>query len=162
MGSLAVTIKEEHLYQGSNKYKLERKVTFGDIEQVTHGTDLVKNDELGSGIELIRIVDQEEKQTAGSFVKGTVKYMRFTHISGSADGEIIFKKDDQLDGVTLEIKPKTSLIFASEQFAQADIARVVDPTYADYTYFSAIENLDVVKARGVGGDIKLEYVIAGT
>ena len=43
-------------------------------------TDTIAPTFSGSGIEILRFVDSEEQQTAGSFVRDTVKYMRFTNL----------------------------------------------------------------------------------
>ena len=51
-----------------------------DVNQIMKRTDTIAPTFSGSGIEILRFVDSEEQQTAGSFVRDTVKYMRFTNL----------------------------------------------------------------------------------
>lgn len=162
MGKILVTLREEHLWQGSNANKSEKVYSYEGVEQVLQRTDIITHREFGSGIEILRIVDSESEQVAGSFVRNTVKYMRFSHVSGSSDCELLLTRDNEDQGVMFTLTPGNSIILGNEQIATSNVESIVDVSYVDFTYFSKKDNFDSVKARGIDGDIKLEYVIASS
>ena len=53
-------------------------------------TDTIAPAFSGSGIEILKFSDSEEQQTAGSFVRDTVKYMRFTNLCSTNFVSLIF------------------------------------------------------------------------
>lgn len=161
MGNIVVTVREDHQWQGENADVNQRVYTYSGIEQVLRRTDVITNEQFDSGIELITIVDDESRQTAGSFVKDSIKYMRFTN-TGLNTIELAFQKNNIDQGVLFTLEAGQNIIFGSDQFASSDMGHIVDSTYVDFTYFSEKGSFDSIKARSLQNTSKLEYIIASS
>ena len=79
-GSLKVLIQESIRLPNKNEEICINEVIIPDVNQIMRRTDTISTTFSGSGVEILRFVDSEEQQTAGSFVRDTVKYMRFTNL----------------------------------------------------------------------------------
>ena len=79
-GSLTVTINESiELPNGYLDSAINRKIIPG-VCQLVRRIDTVSSKWENTGVELLRFVDDESSQVAGSFLRDTVKYMRFTNL----------------------------------------------------------------------------------
>ena len=82
-GSLTVTINESiELPNGNIESAMNRKVIPG-VCQLVRRIDTISSKWENTGVELLRFVDDESSQVAGSFVRDTVKYMRFTNLDAN-------------------------------------------------------------------------------
>ena len=82
-GSLKVLIQESITLPNKNEEICINEVTIPGVAQTVRRVDTISTTFSGSGIEILKFVDSEEQQTAGSFVRDTVKYMRFTNLCTS-------------------------------------------------------------------------------
>jgi hypothetical protein len=80
MANLNVIITEEITLPNRNIEKTSNTKVISGINQIVRRIDTIVSTFSGSGIEIIKFSDSEEQQTAGSFVKSDVKYIRITHI----------------------------------------------------------------------------------
>ena len=79
-GSLKVTIQESITLPNKNEEICTNTVTISGVNQTVRRTDTIATSFSGSGIEILKFVDSESEQTAGSFVRDSIKYMRFTNL----------------------------------------------------------------------------------
>ena len=93
MANLNVIITEEITLPNRNIEKTSNTKVISGINQIVRRIDTIVSTFSGSGIEIIKFSDSEEQQTAGSFVKSDVKYIRITHISGNSDALIYLISD---------------------------------------------------------------------
>ena len=82
-GSLKVLIQESITLPNKNEEICINEITIPGITQTVRRVDTISTKFSGSGVEILRFVDSEEQQVAGSFVRDTVKYMRFTNLCSS-------------------------------------------------------------------------------
>jgi hypothetical protein len=113
----------------------------------------------GSGIEILKFVDSEEQQTAGSFVKSDVKYIRFTNISATGSAEIYLISTGNESSI-FSLDPGKSLVFNDSEFNSTSLNDYAVEDYVDETYYSDFIFYDTVKAKAVSSSIKLEYLVA--
>ena len=77
MANLYVTLTEEITLPNNNVVNTNNFKQISGINQVVRKVDTISTTFSGSGVEVLKFVDSEEQQTAGSFVKNDVKYIRF-------------------------------------------------------------------------------------
>jgi hypothetical protein len=173
-GSLTVTISEAiRLPNGNMEEALNISVIDG-VNQIMRRTDTIATTFSGSGIEILRFVDSEEQQTAGSFVRDTVKYMRFTNlckdnyislylIQDSPDAQSPNTGDVGSGDETLfKIDAGKSMVFSNAQFQGTDYYDYVVEGYVDIQYFSSFASLTSIKAKADVEDATIEYFIASS
>ena len=173
-GSLSVTIKEEiRLPNGNMEQSINTKV-IKDVNQIMKRTDTISTTFSGSGIEILRFVDSEEQQTAGSFVRDTVKYMIFTNlcphhyvslylIQDSPDAQSPNTGDVGSGDETLfKLDAGKSMVFSNAQFQGTDYYDYVVEGYVDIQYFSSFASLTSIKAKADKADVQIEYFIASS
>ncbi len=159
MSDLTINITEEITLPNNNIEKISNKKVISNINQIVRRVDTITTSFSGSGIEILRFVDSESQQVAGSFVKGDVKYIRITHISGSSDAILYFLKTDQ-ESTLLKLSPGKSIMLNDASFDASSINDYVEETYVDPEYYSNFVSLDVIKAKASGSNVQLEYFVA--
>ena len=108
--TLTVNIIESIILENGNKMETFNTVSIPGVNQIVRRTDTIVTSFSGSGIELVKFVDSEEQQTAGSFVKSDVKYLRFTHISGSSNVALYLVKTND-ESTIFELEPGKTIMF---------------------------------------------------
>jgi len=159
MANLYVTITEEITLPNNNIEKTNNFKTISGINQVVRRIDTIASTFSGSGIEILKFVDSEEQQTAGSFVKSDVKYIRITHILGSSDA-IIYLTGDNQESTLLNLSPGKSIILNDSDINSTSVADYMFDGYVDETYYSGFSFLNTIKAKAVSSSIQLEYFVA--
>lgn len=156
---LTVNIAESITLENGNQMNTFNTVSIPNISQIVRRIDTIATTFSGSGIEILKFVDSEEQQTAGSFVKSDVKYLRFTNISSTGSAEIyLISTGNESSIFTLDAGK--SLMFNNSEFSATSTNDYVVENYVDETYYSGFISYDTVKAKAVSSSIKLEYVVA--
>lgn len=159
--TLTVNISETVTLDNGNRMDTFNTVSIPNVGQIVRRTDTIVSDFSGSGIELVKFVNSEAEQTAGSFVKSDVKYLRFTHISGSANVSLYLIKTND-ESTIFELEPGKSLMFGNAEFDASQAGDYVVEGYVDPLYYSDLVFYDTIKAKAVSSSVKLEYVIASS
>ena len=79
-GSLEVFIKESITLPNGNEEVATNSIKIPNVNQLVRRIDTISSHWEGTGVEILRFVDDESSQVAGSFVRDTVKYLRFTNL----------------------------------------------------------------------------------
>tara|TARA_S200002703_G_scaffold129190_1_gene116176 strand:- start:17 stop:502 length:486 start_codon:yes stop_codon:yes gene_type:complete len=161
MSDLTVTIREAITLPNGNPQVSENTKKITGVNQIARRTDTIATSFEGTGIELLRFVDSEEEQTAGSFVKGTVKYIRFTNLDSTNFCNLYLIDSD--GGFTkLKLDAGKTIMFSNEDFVASVADDYVVPTYVDSAYFVSYDSLDIIKAKADTANIQLEYLVASS
>jgi len=161
MADLTVTVKEEILLPNNNVESTNNITIIEGVNQVVRRIDTITTTFSGSGIEILKFVDSESQQVAGSFVKQDTKYIRITHISGSSPVKLyILQKDEE--SVLFELQPKKTFMLGNAEFNASQAGDYVDESYVDETYYSSFVNFDTIKAKASGSNVQLEYFVASS
>ena len=159
MANLNVIITEEIILPNRNIEKTSNTKVISGINQIVRRIDTIASTFSGSGIEIIKFSDSEEQQTAGSFVKSDVKYIRITHISGSSD-VLIYLIADGPENVIFNLSPGKTIMLNDADINAASFADYMMDGYVDQTYYSNFAALNTIKAKAVSSNIQLEYFVA--
>jgi len=161
MSDLTVTIRESIILPNNNSQVSENIKTITGVNQITRRIDTVTTSFEDNGIELIRFVDNEKKQTAGSFVKGTVKYIRFTNLDSTNFCNIYLINENE-NFTRLKLDAGKTIMFSNDDFIASSTDDYVAEGYVDSAYYTSFEDLDVIKAKANTANINLEYLIASS
>ena len=159
--TLTVNIIESIILENGNKMETFNTVSIPGVNQIVRRTDTIVTSFSGSGIELVKFVDSEEQQTAGSFVKSDVKYLRFTHISGSSNVALYLVKTND-ESTIFELEPGKTIMFGNANFDASNTNDYVVDGYVDEFYYSNFVFYDTIKAKSLTSSSRLEYVIASS
>jgi hypothetical protein len=157
--TLTVNIIESIILENGNKMETFNTVSIPGVNQIVRRTDTIVTSFSGSGIELVKFVDSEEQQTAGSFVKSDVKYLRFTHISGSSNVALYLVKTND-ESTIFELEPGKTIMFGNANFDASNTNDYAVDGYVDEFYYSNFVFYDTIKAKSLTSSSLLEYVIA--
>ena len=157
--TLTVNIIESIILENGNKMETFNTVSIPGVNQIVRRTDTIVTSFSGSGIELVKFVDSEEQQTAGSFVKSDVKYLRFTHISGSSNVALYLVKTND-ESTIFELEPGKTIMFGNANFDASNTNDYVVDGYVDEFYYSNFVFYDTIKAKSLTSSSRLEYVSA--
>lgn len=161
MADLKLTISEEITLPNNNVEKIINRKTISGVNQITRRLDTITTSFTNTGIELIRFVDDESSQVAGSFVRDTVKYIRITNIDSSNFCTIYLIKTDE-ESTLFKLDAGKSIIFSNAEFNASQNGDYVVESYVDETYYSSFTTIDVIKAKADTADIQLEYFVASS
>ena len=161
MPDLTVTIREAITLPNGNPQVSENTKKITGVNQLTRRTDTITTSFEGTGIEILRFVDSESRQTAGSFVKDTVKYIRFTNLDSTNFCSLYLINENQ-NFTRLKIEAGKTVIFSNEDFIASSTGDYVVEGYVDSAYYTSFEDLDVIKAKADTADIQLEYLVASS
>jgi hypothetical protein len=159
MANLNVIITEEITLPNRNIEKTSNTKVISGINQIVRRIDTIVSTFSGSGIEIIKFSDSEEQQTAGSFVKSDVKYIRITHISGNSDA-LIYLIADGPESVIFNLSPGKTIMLNDADINAASSEDYIVDGYVDQTYYSSFAALNTIKAKAVSSSIQLEYFVA--
>jgi len=159
MANLQVTIQESITLPNGNKEQLSNTKTISDVNQTLRRIDTITTTFSGSGIEILKFVNSEEEQVAGSFVKSDVKYLRITNLD-TANYGLIYLVDTNEESVIFKLEAGKSLMFGDVEFnANNDADYVIEGVW-DPTYYSSFVYFDTIKAKAVSASIQIEYFVA--
>lgn len=161
MSDLTVTIKETITLPNGNPQISENVKKIQRVNQISRRIDTITTSFEGTGIEVLRFVDSENRQTAGSFVKGTVKYIRFTNLDSTNFCNIYLINEDQ-NFTRLKLDAGKTIMFSNDDFIASSTSDYVVEGYVDSAYYTSFEDLDVIKAKADTADIQLEYLVASS
>ncbi len=119
--TLTVNIAESITLENGNQMNTFNTVSIPNISQIIRRIDTIATTFSGSGIEIIKFVDSEEQQTAGSFVKSDVKYLRFTNISSTGSAEIYLISTGNESSI-FTLNAGKSLMFDNSEFNSTSTA----------------------------------------
>jgi len=159
MADLKVTLQESITLPNGNKESLYNTTTIPGVNQVLRRTDTIVTSFSGSGIEILKFVNNESEQTAGSFVKSDVKYLRITNLDSTNYG-LIYLIDTNQESVIFKLEAGKSLMFGDVEFDTPGNSDYVVEGAWDPTYYSSFVYFDTVKAKAVSSNIQLEYFVA--
>lgn len=159
MADLKITLQESITLPNGNKESLYNTTTITGVNQTLRRTDTISTNFSGSGVELLRFVDSESEQVAGSFVKQDVKYLRITNLD-DADYCLIYLIDSNQESVLFKLEPKKSIIFGNVDFNATQNNDYLLEGVVDEDYYSDFVYYNLIKAKANISDVQLEYFVA--
>lgn len=159
---LLVTIQESIILPNGNREVLTNTKTISGVNQTLRRVDTIATMASGSGIEILRFTESESQQTAGSFVKSDVKYIRITNLdkTNSAQIHIINEQGGGGEFTVYRLEAGKSLMFSNGDFNASGAGDYVIPGIWDESYYSGFDQIDVIKAKALEAPIQLEYFVA--
>ena len=161
MADLKITLQESITLPNRNVETLHNTTIISGVNQILRRTDTIATDFSGSGIEILKFVDSEEQQVAGSFVKSDVKYIRITNLDQTNYG-LIYLVNTSEESVIFKLEAGKSLMFGDAEFNAPDNANYVLDGIWDPTYYSGFVYFDTIKAKAVSASIQMEYFVASS
>jgi hypothetical protein len=159
MSDLKIIISEQITLPNKNIETAVNTVTIPGINQIVKRVDTISTAFSGSGIEILKFTDSEEQQTAGSFVKDQVKYIRITNISSTGSAEIYLISTGNESSIFLLDSGKTMML-GNAEFNASSVNDYVVENYVDEIYYSDFTYYDIIKAKALGVNVQLEYLVA--
>jgi hypothetical protein len=159
MSDLNITIQESVTLPNGNKEFASNSKTISGINQVLRRIDTISTTFSGSGIEILKFVNSESEQTAGSFVKDEVKYVRITNLDSTYNAEI-YLVDTNNEFVIFKLEAKKSLMFGNVDFNASQNGDYVVEGVWDPDYYSDFVYYDTIKAKAENSAVLLEYFVA--
>ena len=154
--------------QVTEKIKLNNNIitsvnnkTISNINQVVKRVDTISTAFSGSGVEILKFVDSESEQTAGSFVKSDVKYIRVTNLDSTNYIDLYLIKTNT-EETRFKLDAGKSFILSNGEFDATSTNDVVVDGYVDMSYFSDMVDIDTIKAKANTSDISIEYFVASS
>lgn len=174
VGQLEVTINESITLPNGNREVATNNVTIAGVNQIVRRVDTISSFWEGTGVEILRFVDNEASQVAGSFVRDTVKYLRFTNLddtnylslyliqnSPDAQSPNTGNVGSGDEGV-FKLDPGKSMMLSNAQFESSNFYDYVVEGYVDIAYYSSFASLHSIKAKANASDIKIEYLVGSS
>jgi hypothetical protein len=161
MANLQVTIQESIVLPNGNREQLSNTKIISGVNQILRRTDTIATTFSESGIEILKFVNSEEQQTAGSFVKSDVKYIRITNLD-QTNYSLIYLVNTNEESVIFKLEAGKSLMFGDAEFNAPSNADYVVEGVWDPTYYSGFVYFDTVKAKAVSASIQIEYFVASS
>ena len=173
-GSLEVFIRESILLPNGNEEIATNSIKIEGVNQLVRRIDTISSKWEDTGVEILRFVDDEASQVAGSFVRDTVKYLRFTNLDCDnylslyliqTSPDSYSPNTDNLDsgdvGI-LKIDPGKSVMLSNAQFESSNYYDYVVDGYVDLQYISSFASLYSIKAKANNKDIRIEYLVGSS
>ena len=159
---LYVTIQESIILPNGNREVLTNTKTITGVNQALRRVDSIATTASGSGIEILRFTESENQQTAGSFVKSDVKYIRITNLDkvNSAQIHIVNEEGGGGEFAVFKLEAGKSLMFGNGEFNSSEAGDYVIPGIWDESYYSGFNQIDVIKAKALVAPVQLEYFVA--
>jgi len=159
MPDLLITVKESITLPNGNSVKTTNTKTISSINQITQRVDTISTTFSGSGVEILKFVNSESEQIAGSFVKDDVKYIRITNLDSTNNATIYLIQTNE-ESVLFDLEAGKTMMFGNATFNASQTGDYVDESYVDETYYSSFTNFDTIKAKAITSDISIEYLVA--
>ena len=173
-GSLEVFIRESITLPNGNEEIATNSIKIANVNQLVRRIDTISVNWENTGVELLRFVDDEASQVAGSFVRNTVKYLRFTNldcenylslylIQNSPDAQAPNTGNvGSGDEGVFKIDPGKSMMLSNAQFESSNYYDYVVEGYVDLQYFTSFASLYSIKAKANKSDIRIEYLVGSS
>jgi hypothetical protein len=161
MADLTVTIQENITLPNGNKENLFNSHIISGVNQTLRRIDTIATNFSGSGIQLLKFVDSEEEQVAGSFVKSDVKYIRITNLD-SENYVLIYILNISQESVLFKLEAGKSLMFGNADFNASQNGDYVVTGIGDEDYYSSFIYYDTIKAKAEVANVQLEYFVASS
>ena len=174
VGQLEVTINESITLPNGNREVATNNVTIAGVNQIVRRVDTISSFWEGTGVEILRFVDNEASQVAGSFVRDTVKYLRFTNLDDTNYLSLYLIQDSpdaqspntgnvgSGDEGVFKLAPGKSMMLSNAQFESSNFYDYVVEGYVDIAYYSSFASLYSIKAKANTSDIKIEYLVGSS
>ena len=174
VGQLEVTINESITLPNGNREVATNNVTIAGVNQIVRRVDTISSFWEGTGVEILRFVDNEASQVAGSFVRDTVKYLRFTNLDDTNYLSLYLVQDSpdaqspntgnvgSGDEGVFKLDPGKSMMLSNAQFESSNFYDYVVEGYVDIAYYSSFASLYSIKAKANTSDIKIEYLVGSS
>ena len=174
VGQLEVTINESITLPNGNREVATNNVTIAGVNQIVRRVDTISSFWEGTGVEILRYVDNEASQVAGSFVRDTVKYLRFTNLDDTNYLSLYLIQDSpdaqspntgnvgSGDEGVFKLDPGKSMMLSNAQFESSNFYDYVVDGYVDIQYYSSFASLYSIKAKANNEDIKIEYLVGSS
>ena len=174
VGQLEVTINESITLPNGNREVATNNVTIAGVNQIVRRVDTISSFWEGTGVEILRFVDNEASQVAGSFVRDTVKYLRFTNLDDTNYLSLYLIQDSpdaqspntgnvgSGDEGVFKLDPGKSMMLSNAQFESSNFYDYVVEGYVDIAYYSSFASLYSIKAKANTSDIKIEYLVGAS
>jgi hypothetical protein len=159
IGTLTTQVTETIALSNGNTVQSINDNSITGINQVVRRVDTISSTFSGTGIEILKFVDSEDAQTAGSFVKGDVKYIRITNLD-STNFVNLYLIDTDTEGVMFKLDPGKTFMLSNGKFDATTTSDAAVPGYVDMAYFSNLVNYDTIKAKADNDDVSIEYFVA--
>jgi len=173
-GSLEVFIRESITLPNGNKEVATNSIKIPGVNQLVRRIDTISSRWEDTGVEILRFVDDESSQVAGSFVRDTVKYLRFTNLDchNYLSLYLIQNSPDSYapntqglgsgDEGVFKIDPGKSMMLSNAQFESSNYYDYVVEGYVDLQYYSSFASLYSIKAKANAADIRIEYLVGSS
>ena len=161
VGELSLQVTETIKLQNGNTVNNVNYKTLTGINQVTQRVDTISTTFSGSGVEILKFVDSESEQTAGSFVKGDVKYIRITNLDSTNYVDLYLIKTNS-EETRFKLDAGKTFMLSNAEFDATATNDVVVDGYVDMSYFSDLINMDTIKAKANTSEVSIEYFVAST
>jgi len=161
VGELALQVTETIKLQNGNTINNVNYKTLQGINQVVQRVDTISTAFSGSGVEILKFVDSESQQTAGSFVKSEVKYIRITNLDSTNKVSLYILQTDE-ESVLFDLEAGKTFMLGNAEFNASQGGDYVDESYVDEMYYSSFTNFDTIKAKADTADVSIEYFVAST
>lgn len=159
---LLITIQESITLPNGNREVLTNTKTITGVKQTLRRIDTIATNPSGSGIEILRFTDSEQQQTAGSFVKDEVMYIRITNLdkTNSVEISIVNEEGDEGEFVLFKLEAGKSLMLNNTSVGASQPADYVLPGIWDEMYYGFFGKTDVIRAKAITSPVQLEYFVA--
>lgn len=160
--SLTVTLQESIVYPNGNRDNITNTIQVTGVNQILRRIDTISSFNSGSGVEILRFVDSEAEQTAGSFVRDEVKYIRITNLDKTNFVQIFLIEENGYNGesVSFNIFPGKSMLFSDVNFDASQVGDYVLEGIWDQDYYSLPSKMTVIKAKADTSNVQIEYLVA--
>ena len=160
-GILELRVSENILLDNGNVIRSTNTKNISGINQVVLRTDIISTTFQETGVQILKFVNNESEQTAGSFVKGDVKYIRITNLDNTNYVDIYLIKTNT-EETRFKLDAGKNFILSNGEFDATATNDVVVDGYVDMAYFSDLVSIDTIKAKANTADIFIEYFVAST
>ena len=173
-GSLEVFIRESITLPNGNEEVATNSIKIPGVNQLVRRIDTISSKWENTGVEILRFVDDEASQIAGSFVRDTVKYLRFTNLDCTNYLSLYLIQDSpdaqspntgnvgSGDEGVFKIDPGKSMMLSNAQFESSNYYDYVVDGYVDIQYYSSFSSLYSIKAKANNADVRIEYLVGSS
>jgi hypothetical protein len=173
-GSLDVFIRESITLPNGNEEVATNNIKIANVNQLVRRIDTISANWEGTGVEILRFVDNEASQVAGSFVRDTVKYLRFTNLDCTNYVSIYLIQDSpdaqspntgnvgSGDEGVFRLDAGKSMMLSNAQFESSNYYDYVVDGYVDIQYYSSFSSLYSIKAKANNADVRIEYLVGSS
>ena len=158
MGRLISTIDERVVLDNGKTQTTSNNITIDDVGQFSRRLDTIETTFEEKGIEILRFVESEQRQIAGSFVKGEVRYIRISNLT-ECNVDLYFIKDNE-ESTVFKLDGEKTLMLGNGQFNASSNNDYVQEGYVDSAYYSSLVGIDSIKAKAYPSASQLEIIVA--